>query len=208
MVSLFAMPKRISFASIMLILTTMVWIGADWLFGPLGQVIRDRLLAILVFFFAVAVTFNVDIKTLKTGPAALTNTAVGAIITLAFLTLFGAFGLVGGDILTTVEPMGAATIAASGGILVTFILAYMEEVIFRDMLAARLKDLVSNVMFGLYHVFVLLIARPDLGIVGIAVSIGILITLGFVWSAMRNIWGIAGSTGSHWIWNLRAFGIV
>lgn len=210
--SLLALPNRVSIATIMLIITLMVFIGSDYIFGPFGEIIRDRLLIIFVSLLLGGFILNITNKkvTLPTRDASkgFAVFALGALVTFFAVTALNA--VLPANILKLTEPLGATTLPAGGGILVMLLIAYSEEFIFRFILpiGMGLKALVSSVLFSIFHIFVLLTSGYAATTTELMMTLGILFALGMVWSAMANRFGLMASTGSHWIWNLKALAII
>ena len=108
--------------------------------------------------------------------------------------------------LVTIFPQASIETALGFGALHAFVKAYIEESVFRDALPkAGLGDVISNVLFGMFHLAVLTTVG-GLTYLQALLPITVLIILGLVWAGVRNIYGIMGSTGSHFAWNLFAYG--
>lgn len=107
-------------------------------------------------------------------------------------------------------PLAAFSLAAFGfGALHGLVKAYIEEEVFRNLLpkAGKLGDVISNILFGAFHLAVLVTIR-GYAITEIMLPVAVLVILGLGWAKMRNGFGIMGSTGSHFAWNIFAMGLL
>ena len=82
-------------------------------------------------------------------------------------------------------------------LLFSFVVAYTEELIFRGILPRIITDIGSNIIFGFFHFY---------AYSGNIYSILVAIIFGFVFSIVRDHFGLMGSVGMHTAWNLRIMG--
>jgi len=92
---------------------------------------------------------------------------------------------------------GSLAIALPFMLLFAFVVGYTEELIFRGTLPAFLGDVVSNVLFGVFHLF---------AYSGNIWSILIAIAFGFGFAFTRDQFGLMGAVGMHTAWNLKILG--
>jgi hypothetical protein len=200
--------RKLSSGLLVFIAMIFVWISADWVFGGQATVARTIMLIYFLMFLVVRTALN-------TKPSAMNVREVGLFnFVLVFagsaLILIIAQGLLPfmGSISGVMEiAVASVSIGALGfGILHGFIKAYIEEDVFRDALPnAGLGDLVSNVLFGLFHLSIFFTVYGFTLIQAGAGAVTLFI-LGIAWSQIRNNFGILGSTASHLAWNMFAMG--
>lgn len=218
-------PKVLSAGVIIMFSMLMMWIGADYIYGAYSPIVRNIM---TIYFFLFTITYvmvNKTPKIIEGSGESLSNFALGFFITaLPLFFLFSAIGILG-QTANIVEPF-IATITITGigfGALHGFVKAYVEESVFRWAIPkhAGAGDILANILFGLFHFFVLIgVTIPGLILAGGLVDLGamnftyaivpmmVLTVLGLFWSQVRNHFGIMGSTGSHFAWNLFALGVL
>jgi hypothetical protein len=121
----------------------------------------------------------------------------------------------------SIEASVAVQMAFGFGFLHAFVKAFNEEVIFRQILpiVAGLGDIISNVLFGIFHIAVVIsqlsLLKMPVTFWTVAAPVGILVVLGFLWAKIRDRFGLMGATGSHFAYNLgvmqllpKVFGVV
>ena len=199
-------------------------LGADVMFGPYAEVATSILYIYFFMYLLMWVTVGTRPSTISVGSEGWVNFLIGmlgtGVILLVGLLIFAPF-LSSAALVIIPAQIGIA--ALGFGALHGFVKAYIEESVFRDALPikAGLGDIISNVLFAAFHGFILLGATiptqvsagklVDLGAANWQYAIIPLITLfvlGLGWAKIRNVWGIMGSTGSHFAWNLFALGIL
>jgi len=206
-------PKAVSFGLIVLIVTGFLWIARDYVYGPYASIVETRLLAYLVFFFIVAVPFAQKLPTLRHDPRAPLNFVIGFIATFLVVTGVLNSGLLPRAMLAS--TVDSITIYAAFAFLHSFVGAYIEELVFRYFLpvVANLGDIISSLLFGLFHIGVRIMSGDPLP----WLSIAVLTALGLVWAIIRGRHmgngrfsglGLMGATGSHFAWNVIAFGLI
>lgn len=121
---------------------------------------------------------------------------VTAVIVIIIPAIFGA------SFLASFSRVGQAI---SFGFTYAFVIAFWEELIFRDILPKSfgISDILSNMAFAAFHVAALTAAigfTPFL-----VLAFGVLFALGMIWAFMRDRFGIMSSVGSHVAYNLAVF---
>lgn len=214
----------LSVGIIIMIMMLFLWINADWVYGPYSGVVRTTM---TIYFFAFLLGYTFVNKTPKSlaGDESFWNFIIGfggtSAVLIGITALIGSFSVRA----ALSEPFIATiTIAGIGfGLLHAFIKAYIEEDIFRWVLPklAGLGDVISNILFGIFH-FSILVSMTipamitagtltDMGMLNwtyALLPVGVLVGLGMVWSQVRNVFGITGSTGSHTAWNMWQLGVL
>jgi len=189
---------RIKFAVGIAIILLQLWlyINADYVYGPYAGIVKNVMLA---YFILLALLSPFVIKILMDiGPKDIPNFSIGFITTAIVMFAIGSITLITGEV------EGGLALALGFGLLHSFVKAFNEEVIFRGVLPKIMggglwPDIISSVLFGLFHV----------AVTGAAwYAIIFLSVLGFVWAMMRNYIGIMGTTGSHFAYNLAALGVL
>jgi len=195
-------PKRlnITIGVIIVILQLFLFVNADWIFGVYASTVKNTLLVYLVLEALILATLNVALPTIELTIDKFAWFAIFFGIT-SFVMLVLPSHIAG--MLATFEKV---RVAVGFGILYGFVKAFIEEVIFRKLLpkVMGLGDLISNVLFGLFHVSMLTM----MGLSGTQLLTGfiVLTLLGLIWAKIRDIGGIMGSTGSHLAYNLAVLG--
>ena len=197
-----ALPK-IKFAVGIAILFTQLflYINAEAVYGPYASMVRNVMLA---YFVLLAVFSPYVIKILMgIGPKDLPSFSIMFAMTAVIMLVVG-----GSIVLITGEVEKGITLALGFGFLHGFVKAFNEEVIFRGVLpmimggsvkASIYVDVISSVAFGVFH----------LAVTGVNIYAMIFLSaLGFVWAMVRNRFGIMGSTGSHFAYNLGVMGVL
>ena len=214
-----------------LVTQLLIWIAADALFGQYAVQVKEVLLiyfiALLISMFGAMAAGKPNILRISGDRETLTNFLLGFMGTSAFLMVLVGAGGAFGQLFTQAAvdiPLGVLTVTGiSFGIYHGLVKAYVEEVIFRQILPRmlgvgaitkrtifgifRFGDLFSNILFAAFHLAVL---TGPLGLT-LAQSMApllLLFMLGMAWSKLRDVIGIAGSTGSHLAYNLFALGIL
>ena len=173
-----------------------VYVNADYIYGPYAGVVKNVL---LVYFILIAVFSPYVIQILqKIGPQDIPSFSIGFLLTAAvMLVIPNVFSVTG-------EVEKGLTLALGFGFLHGLIKAFDEEIIFRGVLpkimgGSRYADMVSSVIFGVFH---LAVSGANIFVMFM------LMGLGFVWSLMRDRFGLMGSTGSHFAYNLAALKVL
>lgn len=197
------MMPRIKFAVGLAVILIQIWlyINADAIYGPYAGMVRNTMLA---YFLLIAVFSPFVMKSLlRLGPQDLPNFTIMFILTSAVLMIVPAV-----THLVTGEIEQGLTLALGFGFLHSFVKAFNEELIFRDvlpsimgngMVASIYVDIVSSLAFGVFH-----LAVTNVNILAML----FLSALGFVWSQVYKRFGLMGSTGSHIAYNLAVLGVL
>lgn len=198
---------------VVLLLQLFLLLGADYIYGAYAATVRNVLI-IYFLMLLLARVYTGSRPAVMSGKESWYSFILMFIITsVVLLTLSMVPGVLTTAELTVVIPAafaGAIGITALGfGALHAFVKAYIEEDVFRSALPIRagLGDIISNILFGVFH-FAVLVTVRGLTPVQALLPIAVLIGLGLLWSRMRNGFGIMGSVGSHFAWNLFAFGVL
>lgn len=223
--------KQAASAGVIVLLSILfMWISADFIYGAYADMVRQTM--IIYFFTFLLVYTAVNGKPKSMDGESLWNFILGFIATSVILL---GLSFVIAPLLSAAniaEPVVIASISITGlgfGVLHGFVKAYIEESVFRWALPklANLGDIISNILFGVFHTAVLVtVTIPALVVDGTLADLGaanwtyaimpviMLVVLGFVWSYIRGTnggglgWGIMGATGSHMAYNLFALGIL
>lgn len=191
----------LSIALIVIIITVFLLFNAPLAFGAQADLAKDILLFYMIALAIFTAVFDVKIAAVSLHPSFLIFFIAGFIVTAIILST-----------IRTAQPFAASTQliqALSFGFLYAFVIAFYEEIIFRDLLPLRLGlgDAVAQPLFGIFHASAIS-SRLGFDIVQIIVVAGFLTLLGFIWASVRNKVTILGSTGSHFAYNLFAQGIL
>lgn len=97
-------------------------------------------------------------------------------------------------------------VAVSFGFLYGFVVAFYEELIFRDLLPRGLgmTDFMASAVFALFHLAALA-AVFGFNLLQLSIAFFVLFSLGMLWSFIRDRVGLMASVGSHVAWNLGVY---
>jgi len=134
--------------------------------------------------------------------------SIPAFLIMFFITLFVMIGIqpFAGELIAASTVEVGIEFVAIFGFMHAFVKSYIEEEVFRSRLSVILGELGQAIAFGAFHFFVLLMVfgfSPML-----IAAMAWLAILGLLWGKMENKFGIEGSTGSHFAYNLGAFGMI
>jgi len=96
-----------------------------------------------------------------------------------------------------------ASQALSFGFVYAFVIAFWEEMIFRDILPKGfgLSDVTANITFAFFHLAALT-AIIGFNLMLMMTAFIVLFSLGMVWAQVRDRFGIMASVGSHAAYNM------
>lgn len=205
--------KRIGFGAVILVIWLFLYTQADWLYGTASaELARNTLLLYFIMFLLASAIFAKGIPGSKKGFGEVMGPFILAFIVTTVIV--GPIIL----ILSVIVPQATISIfqlALAYGLLHAFVIAYIEELVFRYYLPleAGLGDYISIALFGFFHLNVLLFS----GVQNILFPLLLLIVMGGVWTMVRRWFsgpknvniaaGLAASTGSHFAYNLVILGI-
>lgn len=174
--------------------------STNLLFGHLSSSVFNVLvLYAILLLFAVAIFNKGKLPLLDAGEYDLFLMLIGFTATLLFTTLFST------QFLSSFDPIKALT--AVGGFLYGGLKAYIETVVFQDALRRRLGNAIQAIIFGLFHLSVLITVYGFTG-TQLILPIATLSLLGFTWGWMVEKFNtISFAWGSHWGWNIAVVGL-
>ena len=200
-------PKGLTIGLVVLIMQLFLWVNVNWIFGGYAPAVEKTL---LLYLLMQALTLAVYGGTLGTDRPSegILNFIIGFSVTsMVMLPLvFVAPGV------TAFLASFEIVVAVVGfGMLYAFVKAYVEELVFRDILPLRagLGDIPSSILFGLFHASALMLAIPPKTGMEIIMGFVVLSCLGYIWAkVVRDRIGILGATGSHCAYNMWILGIL
>jgi membrane protease YdiL (CAAX protease family) len=190
-------PKiKLAVGIFILVVQLFMYINADAIYGPYAGMVRNVMLAYLILL-AIFSPYVIP-ELAKLGVQEVPGFVIGfALTTIVMLIVPFVTGLVG-------EIEKGLTLALGFGFLHSFVKAFNEEVLFRAVLPKVMggsiyAGLISSVFFGLFH----------MAVTGFSIVAMIFLSvLGFVWYLVYQRFGLMGSTGSHFAYNLAALGVL
>lgn len=216
--------RNISFGLVIILIQLFLYINADVAFGAVnGPVAQQIILVYILMITFVMAALRQGLPGLNEGSKGLSLFALFFFITYGISLL-----VVGGGVLPTgtvaavsgLETAGGIGLALSYGLLHGFVKAYIEESVFRDLLAlkAHMGGALSSLFFGVFHASLAsrnanaLIAK---GLLTQAMFwpyviqvFALLAALGYIWFLIRQRTGsLLASTGSHFAWNAVILGV-
>ena len=189
---------RLTIGAVLVILMAFLYSQADLVYGIYADQVRFVLSVYFFMFLLVMSGFGARMPLLSADLSQLSGFAIGFVLTAIPMLVIVKLPVFGGVIQAQVTPDMLVT-AAGFGLLHGFVKAFIEEAVFRDILQSRLGMVISNVLFGLFHFAVL--GANIMGMIFLTV-------LGFGWSLMKERFGLMGSVGSHFAYNLGVMGIL
>ncbi len=173
-----------------------LYVNADYIYGVYADMVRTVL---VTYFFLLALFSPIVIQILSgIGLQDIPNFSIGFILTAVVMLVVPAMFLVTGQLET------GLSMALGFGFLHSMVKAFNEEIVFRGVLPKIMggsiyADIISSVTFGVFH----------FAVTGVNwMAMFLLMGLGFVWVLVRNRFGLMGSTGSHFAYNLGVLGVL
>lgn len=198
--------QNLNVGIIVLIIQLFMFISADLFFLDYAQQVREILIIYFILYLMVWVTLGgrpVGIDRKETFYSFLLGFFLtSAVLLIVFLPQAHTAAL------TEVMPQASIASAMGFGLLHAFIKAYIEEDVFRVALPRYFGDIISNILFGIFHLSVLM-TIAGLSLLQAILPVCLLVVLGFIWAYIfRNNFGKMAAVGSHFAWNLFAYGIL
>lgn len=189
--------KGIAIGIIIVLIQLWLYINADYVYGSYAETVRNVMLAYFILLallspFVIKVLMGISINDIP-------NFTITFIITAIIMFAIGTI-----TTLWTGELEAGLKVAFGFGFLHSLVKAFNEEVIFRGVMPqffgkGYIADIISSVAFGVFHVAVT---------GGAWTAIIFLSALGFIWTMVKNKFGVMGSTGSHFAYNLSVLGVL
>jgi len=195
------MRLRFAVGIFILLAQLFLFINAEAIYGPYAGIVKDVMLAYFMLLgilspFVIQVLLRIGLQDI---PAFSLLFIATSVIMLILPTIKGVTG----------EVEKGITLALGFGLLHGIVKAFNEEVIFRGVLPKLMGDrgkginyiagIASSLAFGIFH----------LAVTGVNwLAMIFLSCLGFIWYLIYKRYGIMGSTGSHFAYNLAALGVL
>ena len=184
-------------------ITLMLILGSDYIYGTFGGQMKDMLYVYLFMLFGAMAMIPV-IKPIKAIPLSRGIASFAIMFMATFIITLTLSGLIATFIQVSTLEVGIALIATFG-LLHAFIKAFIEEKVFREIISRKIGKIPSSIIFGLFHFFVLI------GVLGFSwplfLALAWLSALGYIWCIVYERFGLMGSTGSHFGYNVVAMGM-
>lgn len=196
--------KKLGFSFFVLLMIIGLWLGADLIYGEMAQQMQLVLIGYAIMLVLVRQEMPKTEHKQTHFTAALPLIFISAGVTFfVFLTL-SQIGLIRGVLVaSTLEA--AISFTAAFSLAHAFVKAYIEEEVFRGRFSTKLGEAGQALLFGGFHVFILyMLMGFSLGLI---TALGWLTFMGLVWGFIENRWGLEGSTGSHFGYNIVAMGL-
>lgn len=194
---------KLNLGAIVIVITLFLWLGADFFFGEFAATASRIILMYLMLMIAVHFAFKEPFPDIPlTSQNLVIFVITGTITTVGILALSAAANL----FLASFEVITAV----SFGFFYAFVKAFIEEDIFRWVLARKLNPVASSILFGLFHFSVLFVLGTPFVVA--LVGMTFLAILGHGWYILSQFYGkgspsgLMASTGSHFGYNLIALG--
>lgn len=202
MLKILAVGNRLTFSFIIFIAIMILMLGASSIYGDYADDANTVLGVYMTMLLFTAVKFKAKRSAEQRLSMALPAFLIMFLLTFGIMTLLRP-AIQGLLVASTLEA--SMSLAAAGGLLTAFVKAYVEEDVFRSRLAPLIGEWGQSILFGMFHFFVLFM------ILGwswwLPAAIAWLSLLGYVWGRVEDRFGLAGSTASHFAYNIVAMGL-
>ena len=200
----FAKLAKIPSTFIIFLMLMVLLLGSDVIYGA---EFSGRMSTVLIIYILLLVMARSEMPK-KEHKSRTIFQSIPAFLIMFFITIFVMMGITpfAGEIIAASTLEASLEFVAVFGLMHAFVKAYIEEEVFRSRLSTILGELGQAIAFGAFHFFILLIVfgfSPML-----VAAMGWLAVLGLLWGFIENRFGIEGSTGSHFAYNLAAFGMI
>lgn len=189
-------PKiKLAVGIVILIAQLFLYINAEAIYGVYADTVRNIMLAYFMLL-AMFSPFVIPIL-LKLNLDDIPGFSIGFILT-AIVMLIIPFARITGEVEKGI------TLALGFGFLHALVKAFNEEVLFRAVFPRIMGNtiwagIISSILFGIFH----------LAVTGVSIIAVIFLScLGFVWYLVYKRFGLMGSTGSHFAYNLAVLGVL
>lgn len=196
--------KGMSLGIFAVLIWLFLWTQADYVFGPMAAQARQTMTLYFFLLLIPLVVFRESIPGSKENIRSLMPFILTFVVTLVVAMLFRTFVME--------ASIEFYTLILGYGLLYGFVKAYIEEIVFRWVLPkAGLGDIAASILFGLFHLAVVMMA----GMAAPWWAIITLMGLGFAWTLVRRAFmqfgtggAIAACVGSHFAYNIVALGLI
>jgi len=190
--------RGITVGILILVLWAFMLFNAEWLFGEYASTAETTLQIYMIFVGIVLASTQMKLPGLELKPGRFMYFG------LFFLLTYLAMGILPDFVMGAFASFEGVRATVALGALYSFVKAYPEEVVFRDILPTYMGGkwkYVAQVLFGLFHVGVLA-QMTGMTTGGIVLGFFLLTGLGVVWLWIAEEYGIMAATGSHTGYNL------
>jgi hypothetical protein len=197
-----AVLGRLPFSFFVFIAVMLLMLGSDMIYGEMAMQMNTVMQIYMMMLLFAAVKFTKTEHKAEMAAQALPSFMFLFISSILIMSIVGPM-IQGVLVASTLEA--SIQLAFAYGLMHAFVKAYVEEEVFRGRLVVLLGEVGQAVAFGLFHFFVLFMIlgwSPML-----FASMFWLMGLGYLWGKVEDRWGLAGSTGSHFGYNLVVMGI-
>jgi hypothetical protein len=199
----FAQLVKMPSTFVIFIMLAVLMIGSEAIYGELS----GRMTTVLIVYILLLLMSRAEMPK-KEHKSRTIIQSIPAFLIMFFITLFVMIGIqpFTGELIAASTLESSLEFVAVFGFMHAFVKSYIEEEVFRSRLSVMIGELGQAIAFGAFHFFILLMVfgfSPML-----IAAMGWLAGLGLLWGFVENKFGIEGSTGSHFAYNLAAFGMV
>lgn len=192
------------------ILWIVLYLGATAFYGAGSAAMQG----ILIGYFAMWVLMMVIVQALpgKAGKEARESEPVAKalpmflVFSIGTSLIFMLLYLLLQGIMTASTLEASLGLALAGGLLTSFVKAYIEEDVFRGQIMPVLGIVLQALLFGGLHAFILYYVGGVTDMAVLGACLAWLSGLGLLWGWMRRSFGFGACVGSHMGYNLVATG--
>lgn len=183
--------RNIPLALVIVIIQMFLYVNAPAIFGEaLSQKIREILLLYMIMTFAFSlVYFPRELK--RPFSSEIINFIIVFFISAGILYIIPFDKLM---MYSLASDIANAKIFWAFIVLYSFVVAYTEELVFRGVLPRYFGDIISNIIFSVFHFYVYS---------GNYIYLTMAFIAGIVFSIIKNKFGLMGAAGAHAAWNLK-----
>lgn len=215
MPGVFQAIARIPVGLWVMIIQVFLYIDASWIYGPFAAQVRDILSIYFILFLVVFVSLGTKLPTLNSKKESLRNFMFMFIVGVIVMMTLGSFLKGQGSLTGQFASIEVEAVAIAYGFMFLhgFVKAYIEELVFRYAIPAALNlkgrleiyaAIISSVLFGIFHTAVAAMSATAFA----PLTIIYLSLLGLVFYYIAKRFGIMGSTGFHFAYNLGVLGLL
>ena len=188
---------------IVFIMLAVLLLGSEAIYGELS----GRMTTVLLIYILLLVMSRTEMPK-KEHQSKTIFQSIPAFLIMFFITLFVMIGIqpFAGELIAASTLEAGLGFVAVFGFMHAFVKSYIEEEVFRSRLSVMIGELGQAIAFGAFHFFILVMVfgfSPML-----IAAMAWLAVLGLLWGKIENRFGVEGSTGSHFAYNLAAFGMI
>ena len=191
----------------LLVMMLFLYVSSDWIYGVYSELVKNVLVVYFFLFVMIHASLGTPISLLNADILSVSYFSVGFILTVIFM--YPLAMVLPAGVLASVETV---KLSLGFGLLHGFVKAFIEEDVFRGVLLSRIGLYPSNILFGLFHVGIIIMTKSSMGqaitLTSVAAPVVVLVLMGFIWSYLAKRFNLMAAVGSHFGYNLGVLGLL